>query len=336
MTPPLLLLAGINLLAHFIPFERSCLSLDSLARWAQLMAHGPSIAWTKLTTVTTRPILSFMHYPLLWVAGEDPFLGALLVYLSSTLLVWTVYLLLRHLLGSPEWAFLCALFYLLLPNKEQLTHTLDFTDLNLAVTVYVVSFLLFVLFVQRGRPLLLGLSLLAYATGLFWYEMGFFLPILLSVYAGWVNRRRVWAAGLFLAPLFLYVARRLDWFGPAGPGAMAKGLRWDQLSSNLFQMVPNLYFGRQMAKGLLYGLSRFPTVEFPWVWVLAAANLLALYAWMRWHRRISLPPLGAKWIPSAVAIFFVLIAPALLTWGVLGRHTVLSSIGLALLAAVLL
>ena len=52
---PLLLLAGINLLAHFIPFERLCLSLDSLARWTLLLVHGPSIAWTKLTTVTTRP-----------------------------------------------------------------------------------------------------------------------------------------------------------------------------------------------------------------------------------------------------------------------------------------
>ncbi len=331
---PLMVLLAVNGLAHFIPFERVFLSLDDVARWLAILNQENTMLflWQEILSTPDRPLLIF-HYALDVLAAEKPLFAVSLVFLSSTALLWAVYLLLNLLLERRGWAFLCALFYLLLPNKLALYHTLTYTYLNVVFTLYVASLILFILYTQRKRWGHLAGSFLCYTTALFMYELGFFLPLVLLLYAWLKERRSAKACLLFLIPVAAYLLLRFDVFGWVASDSKAPDVQLVRVLPNIFSMLPQLYLGRQMAKWILYGLYRFPTIEAPWIFLLVAANALFAAGLWRWLKRTSFPKVPAPTLGLAAAIFILLVAPVFLTWGILGRHTGMSSIGFVLLIA---
>lgn len=328
---PFLILAVVHLLAHFIPFERAALSMDSLARLSSLHVNPPVIF--KELLAIDRPLEVF-HYLIFWMTGEDTFLWAAMVFITSTLLLWAVYGVLRCALDHPGWAFVGALFYSLIPNKLELYYTLDYSNHNAFSAAYLLSFVFFALFMRRERWFWLALSLLSYTTAIFWNELGFFLPGVLLVYAFLIDRRKVWAALLFLAPALLYASWRLGAFVPPEPAAPP--LRFDLFLSHVFVQAPHLYMGRQMAKAVLYGFYRFAAIDFPWIGLLLTADIFFIAWGLRAWRRTSFPPLGVKPALLSTALFLLLFIPGLLNWGVTGRNTALAAAGFSGLAMVLI
>ena len=325
---PFFALVLINWVAHFIPFERASLSLDDLARLN-------STEWSlRFFTAEMRNSLDYpliiFHNLIVMAAGRDPFLRVLFVFISSSLVTGMVYFVFKELLEDRRPAFLGALFYNLIPNKLALYHTLEYTYIHLALTLYLLSFFLFIRFLKKERPVLLWGALACYSVALFWYLIGFFLPVVFVVYALLVHPRKARAAAVFFIPAAAFVLWRSNLLGFADLETRAYQIQFHQAIPNLFRMVPNLYIGRQMVKGILYGLYRFPLIPLPWQPLLAAADVAILYGLWRWLNKSLLPPLQAKMIQLSLAMLILLLAPALLTV-VLDRHTCLSSTGFAFL-----
>ena len=329
----------VNLLAHFLPFERAMgRSHDDLAFYVTLLGlNGMSIPafLIKEMAVPDRP-LQVCVYLLQLIVGRHDVMVVTMVFLTSSLLTCAVYLLLRQLLEHPSLAFLGALVYLVLPNKLELYHTLDYANQNMVYTVYVASFFLFIIFTNTARARWLWCSLCAYTIAIFWYELGFFLPFALGAYTWWFRRKAVPYVGWFFLPALAYALWRLDAFGLLEHSYTARPIMWRSVISNLFTMLPQHYVGRFMAKSLLYGWYRFPTIEQPWLTVIALADTAGLIALTRWIKPATLPGVPVKIVGYALFSAFVLVVPATFYWGILARHTALASIGVAVLVVAVL
>lgn len=326
----LLLLMVLNVLAHFLPFERVAPSDDDLARLISFrLADQPTLfLLQELRNAPDRPVL-VLHYFLEMAAGERPWLAVTLVFLSSTLFLWAIYGLFAALTAHRPLALLCSFFYLLLPNKVSLYHTLTFTYLNTMLALYVASFLFFVLFIQRGqRRWLLG-SLAFYVLGAFGYEAGLLLPVILCFYTLLFGRGKSIYLRLFLVPVVLWLYWRLNLLAllPGNPGS-SSFIQFNQFASNAFGALPSLYAGRQMAKAFIYGFYRFFTIESPWIWGILLADAVFLWGLWRWFGRASFPTFCARFLWLCAGIFIGFAVPVCLSSGVFLRHTALPSIGL--------
>lgn len=334
---PLLLLLALNGLAHFIPFERAALSNDDLVRLVILPAreHLFSFLLKDLQYTTDRPLL-ILHYFLQMAAGERPQLAVLLVFLSSTLFIWTVYGLFHALMRHRRLALLCSFFYLLLPNKAALYHHLTVTYLNLMLALYAASFLLFVLFCQRGQRRWLAGSLICYTLGAFGYEAGFLLPLVLWAYTLLFAKEKGVYLRLFIVPVTLWLYFRLNFLGlfSSDPGSTAF-VQYQQFTKNFFGALPHLYAGRQMAKTFIYGICRFFTLENPWLWVVLAADAVFVGGLLRWFKQVSFPAFSRRVLVLCAVLFVCFAVPPCLSAEIFERHTALPSIGLVplLLAA---
>ena len=321
---PLVALILIHGIAHFIPFERAALSLDDLCR-AVASEWSLRFFLTEMRSSLDYPLIIF-HNLIVMTAGNDPFLRVFYVFLSSSLVTAALYCLLKELLGDSRSAFLGTLFYNLLPNKLTLYHTLEYTYIHLALALYLLSFLLFILFLKKERPSFLWGAVACYSVAVFWYLLGFFLPAVLLLYALLFYPRKARSAWVFLIPLCAYLVWRSNLLGFAYWELKPYTIQFNRIATNLFEMVPHLYFGRAMAKGILYGLYRFSALPLPWGPLWIALDLGVVVGFWRWLGARPISPIGFKILALALFSFVALLAPALLTWGVMDRHTSLSSI----------
>jgi len=217
-----------------------------------------------------------------------------------------------------------------------LYHTLTFTYLNVVYSLYVASFLSFILYAKREQLRYLLVSLCCYVVAILWYELGFFLPLLLMGYLMLYQRKKIRLVLPFLLFSVVYLLWRWDVLGIAPADTHIATIRFERIVPNIFEMVPNLYLGRQMAKAVLYGAYQFPAMESPWLFLALAGDLICLWAGIRWVKRLPFEPIPRRALILAAGIFILFLVPACLTWGVLERHTGLASIGFVLLFSTLI
>ncbi len=329
---PVLVIVGLNLLAHFLPFERVSLTLDDLTNMSVRLqpgwSYGESIrSW--LAQPGPRPLV-FSTMLLDWLIGDVPALWITTVFLTSTLLAVSVYYLTVEMVGNRALGLICGGVFVLLPNKVQLYHHLLYSTMNAAYAVTVASAALFLIYLRNSNRVTLWVSLMCYTVVIFWYEAGFFLPLLLIVAAWFYERKKLGDSLLFLLPAGLSLLWRGHLLSQGYP-SMGFSQPLMYFKHQLFVTVPNLYFGRQMIKWIAYGLARFPTMESPWVFILLAMDGLALWGFFRWLRRQSLPwvPLRAILLSAAMGVFFL--APFTFIPYMESRHTALASIGFSVL-----
>lgn len=329
LAAPVGVLVLINLLAHFLPFERATLGGDDIQYLLIPSEKRVEYVHNHLTTALRRP-LEISYTLLHWWAGENPLRWIWPTFLASSLLSVSVYFLFRQLLNHSGLALLCGAFFVLLPNKEQIYYHLADTHLAAVHALTAASTAFFLGYLKNGRSGWWVGSWVCYAITVFWYELGFLLPVVLAAAAFLLNRRRMIACLPFLIPVVL----GLLWRSGAllGQSYGSPPIHWENVKSHLFGTWPGLYVGRQMGKWILYGLARFPTLEMPWLALLVAADGVGLWGFSRWIHRLDAPAISRRTLLVSAAAAVLLVIPATLGHGLLSRHTVLSSIGFSVLA----
>jgi len=323
-----LIIVGLNLLAHFLPFERVSLAGDDIEYLTVPSQERWEYARSQMALSSRRP-LEIFHILLHWIAGDHKLLWVAAEFLASSLLAGCVYLLMRQLIGDPVGGLACTVFYVLLPNKERLYHHLGYTHIHAVIALTVVSLIFFLAYLRTSRTVHLWASVACYTITVFWYELGFFLPLVLLIAAVPYGKKKMGACLLFLLPVALNTLWRSGVFG-GGDFTLAPLFRatfWDNLLD-----ARKLYFGQPMLKWILYGLVRFPSIQRSWLLFLLAADGLVLWGSFRWLRKSSLAAIPLKLLPVALAMTLFFLIPAAMGYEVLGRHTPLSSIGFSILA----
>lgn len=332
---PIIVLAVLNLFTHFLPFERAALAPDDYANLLKVQNMPLSEIIITALSNPDRPLNYLTVFLQEKLVGLNPEMGLLLVCLSSMLLITAIYCLFLKLFNDTFLALFGALFYLLLPNKLDLYHTPIYVNINLVFALYIFSFISFVRFIVGKRgPLLL--SIVSYGLAIFWYEVGFFLPVVLFAYAMMYNEHRQKAALYFLIPAFVYILFRITGvFGLYDTTSFRSVNSLPGVVYNMFVMIPNHYIGRYMVRAILYGIYKFPSMEFPWIVVVTLIDVVALYIFIVWMKKRETPAIDVKLFYIAGIMFISFLIPNIL-YTVESRHTTLSSIGFVILCIALL
>jgi hypothetical protein len=323
-TRPALLLIVLNMVAHFIPFERASLSPDDYASLLRsLSIPGFNLA-EMMCVYPDRPLSSAvaMAQPKLFADGTT---GPLvLLFLLSTGVLLATFALLRLVLRDAHAALLGAVVFGLLPNKLETYHGSVYVVVNLAILHYLLSFACFVQYVTRRAASCLLASLVFYTFGVFSYEVGYFAPLVFLVYCWLYDRssmpRLIW----FALPAVAYAGCRLwavQTVHTVGVG------QWRPLLTLLHQ-----YAGGYLALTLLNSISGLLAMPWRWLSLAVLCDILILWILGRSMARHEVPAIGRREWWLALSVFALFLLPLFLQrhGGVAGRHLTLPSVGVAI------
>ncbi len=321
----------LNILAHFLPFERASIGNDDYALSVKADELSYQEIFSNALRQPDRP-LSFIFLMLQEkLSYGEPQIGFMLMVILSSALLIAIFLLLEALLNDSFLAVVGAIIFCLLPNKLEMYHIPVYTVMDIANIFHVLSFLFTVYYTQSEKRKYLWYSIASYSFAIFFYEPGFFLPIILISYVFLFKREKLKVSLLFIIPSAFYLLFKLT--NVFGLGALSPV----HTHSPSFSMIPfNLvdlahhYTGRYMARNLLYGLYKFFTIESPWLLIIILLNFLAIAIFMAAIKNRSFKKIDARFLPLSVIIFFSFALPILInSWGGVGaRHLVLPSIGI--------
>ena len=244
-------------------------------------------------TNPTRPLSLAVQQVQYWLYGERtaPYLWASVINYSLALAL--VFGLVLELTGKPRAAFAAGLLFAVLPNVCGHFHWLCYA-VGPVQLVYLPSAWLMARHVRRGERWAWWGSLLWYATGLGFYEVGIFLPLAYAVLLwnrGWRHAFR--ALLPFGAVLAVYAAWRLT----AGFGLgrhvgvapqFAPGFSWWTLKHTAASLV-SWWIGQDWWRAIGDGATGFSELPRMSAAVLLAADaiLVFLAGWWLWKTKAS-------------------------------------------------
>ncbi|GEM_PF-1808008 len=328
------LLLLMNITAHFMPFERAALAPDDYATLVRsLPAAEGTVSPEK--TYADRPLnYAFLALQAKFI-GDNAGLAFIMLFLSACALLLAVFMLFEKLFGDTSAAFIGAAVFCLLPNKLETYHTLIFLNINIVSLLYVMSFALFIEHAGAGRRGALLASVLLYTAGIFWYEVGFFMPLLMICYCFMDKRCRPVSVIPFMAVAVFYAVYRFT--GAYGIAAGAEGqshsVSLSMLPLNLKELLHH-YAGRYAARSILYGFYNFAAMQPVWLAAVSAALLTLIVSVRSSLTGIKIQEIRKGALMLGLAAYFTMILPVLFNdkGGIGGRHLILPSIGVSIMA----
>ena len=328
-----LILAGVlvilNITAHFMPLERAALAPDNYVMLIRSQEESGSFL-----NYANRPLCYLFLRAQSVLAGDNAGYGFALLLASNALLLISVFLLLNELLQDEVSAFFAGVIFCLLPNTLEIYHTAIYVNINFALSAYVLCLLFYLKYLSSGKASDIAVSLALYATGIFWYEPGFFTPLIMFIAALMLNRKKALSCLMYL-PLSLFYAifRFTGAFGFALRPGESHAVSVSVIPFNLLELLHH-YAGRYMVRSVLYGIYKFRSIEMPWLIFMCAAGIAVIMFTVNLIRKQEFPKVRADALVIACAICVSWIAPILLNGqgGVGGRHLALPSIGLSVIA----
>lgn len=332
-TVAIALLLLMNVTAHFMPFERAALAPDDYATLVRSLPAAEGEA-SPVKAYADRPLnYAFLAFQAKYI-GDNAGFAFILLFLSACALLLAVFILLESIFGDTPAAFIGAAVFCLLPNKLETYHTLIFLNINLVSLIYVMSFALFIAHAGTGRRGALLASVLLYAAGIFWYEVGYFMPLLMLFYCFVDKRCRPASIMPFMAVAVLYAVYRFTGaYGMAGAEGQSHSVSLSMLPLNLKELFHH-YAGRYAARSILYGFYNFAAMQPVWL-VAVSAALLALTVSVRSALAgTKMLEIRNGTLMLGLAAFLTMILPILFNdkGGIGGRHLMLPSIGVSIMA----
>jgi hypothetical protein len=317
-----------------MPFERAALAPDDYATLVRSLPAAEGVA-SPIKSYADRPLnYAFLSFQAKNI-GDNAGLAFILLFLSACALLLAVFILLEKVFGDTSAAFVGAAVFCLLPNKLETYHTLIFLNINLVSLIYVMSFALFIAHAGTGRRGALLASVLLYAAGIFWYEVGFFMPLLMLFYCFIDKKCRPISVMPFMAVALLYAVYRFT-----GAYGMASGAEGQSHSVSLSMLPLNLrelfhhYAGRYVARSILYGFYNFAAMQTVWLAAVSAALIALIVSVRSAVAGTGTPEIRKGTLMLGLAAFFTMILPILFNdkGGIGGRHLMLPSIGISIAA----
>ncbi len=322
----ILLLIFVNLMAHFVPFERASISPDDyyFMQWLKTVKPANFLAYFKIWPA--RPLCLVYLEMQRGIILNHPLATVTFIFLVSIFVLALIFFILKELFDDVSLAFLGTLIFSLLPNIIEIYHTPIYgITSNTAIGFYLASFLFYIYFVKGGKNICLFLSLVFYSLGVFSYEVGFFLPVVLLAYNLLYSvKKSKWRYLLFFAipSLGYLIFRALSNYSFGNLIAVNAG----KLSFSISPFIDlfHHFIGRYALRLMLYGIYKFFTIEpvllafvifFDFVLVLILARIL---------KKIELGKVDRRPLVSSIIIFTAFLVPILLYGsGISGRHLVL-------------
>lgn len=327
------LLIIFNMLFHFVPFERASIAPDTYACLVDAKEAGLMNMSYYLLIFPHRPLNHLILDIQSKLAEDNPRVGLLLVFLSSSFILLTIFFLLNKLFNDSFFALLGSIIYSLLPNTLEIYHNTIFFNINLAIGLYILSLILFLYFSDKHSKLFFIVSITIYSLVIFWYEVGFFLPIVLILYCFIFNKKRsIKYASAFIVPAMIYLVMRVtSVFGLGNASSSPHQISLLGIGPSFIELFHS-YFGRYMVRSILYGIYKFLSIEQPLLTFIIFLDVILLICLFIWLRKKDLTKIDNRLLLLSSIIFIAFLMPNFInkTGAIAGRHLILPSIGIVI------
>lgn len=320
-----------NLAAHFLPFERASLGNDDYALSVKAIGLSTPDIFSLSIRQPDRPLAFALLMSQEKFLRDNPLAGILFVlFFTSTVLI-AAFFLLKTLFNDLFLATLGSIIFCLIPNKLEIYHIPVYTPNSVAHLFYIISFIFMISYAKGGRALYFFVSIISYSIGLFFYETGFFLPLVYIGYFYLTKDRALRKSFYFLLPAVLYVLfKTTGVFGFADPSAVHFHTpALSMLPTNVLDLFHH-YLGRYMARNVIYGFYNFLAIKPLWLFIVLDIVLLALISVIMRRRQAKV--VDRRLLVIGALSFVFLSAPIVLNsfGGVGGRHLELPLIGVVI------
>ena len=325
-------LAGLlllNLVVHFIPFERPGFQPDDFV-WQNLARVPPPWSFVERSLgQPTRPLDWLLYIVMPALVGLNEVTQIAILVASTSALTALVYAFLAGVLPR-SLANLATLAFVAWPVKHEIYASQLFAVITFASMLIVGSGLAYRKWVHSGSRPALALAVAFYGVSIFTYEIGYAAPLVFLLIDR-PRRERLSSLTWFLIPAGLYWAVRfgngLETERVLGRHELEPGL----LVFNLATSLPSNLFGFQLARNVAYGFWSFICGP---LWLQAAGLGVAVFGGIlsaRWIRESRHEAVVDRWVVNAGKALLCAALLALPSAMVLveSRHSVLAAAGMA-------
>ncbi len=331
----IILLVITQLIFHFLPFERQSIAPDNFAFLVRTRNEGVRSIGHYFLKYPHRPLNHFVLDLQGKFADDSPVKGLWLVFLSSLFIQLGVFFLLSLLFNDSFLAFIASLIYCAMPNKLEVYHNSIFFNMDMAMGIYVLILAFFFKFIKSQKKLYLFTSFLLYTIVIFWYEPGFFIPLILIGYGLFYRKKEAILGALcFMIPGSIYIILRItSVFGLGDISTYPHQIGFSGLPTTLLDLAHN-FFGRYMARSIIYGFYKFFSIAQPYLGIIILTDigfLLFIFAWLKNKKVLGLIEPRLLFLASIIFASF-LIPNSLNNYGGLaGRQLALPLIGVVII-----
>lgn len=320
----------IHIVSHFLPFERATIGQDEFESVLR------KSIWLKNFIINPdRPLMFIWGEINKYLIENYNFIELYLIILSSFFTVLLSYFLLKLILKNVDLAFLIMILYSLIINKLEIFHSSVFIHVNLSTSIYLLSTILFILFIEKNNnKIFYILSLIFYSMAILWYEIGILLPVVfVYFYFLKVNHYKLHEYIKIILPFILVVGIYLIYRLSGSFGLINNIGR----QGSFINLIPGLidifhhHFGRYILRNILYGTYLFFQIDKFWLFLILLADLILLLYTYVIIRKIEKIYINKKFIFLSLLLIFITLIPNIVVGSTGGRHLIISSIGSSLI-----
>ena len=328
-----IMLIIINIIAHFLPLERASFSSDEyvyLARYKNINTIHILIQMFKFNDRPLQFVFETLQVKLL---EHNINLGFILLVLSNSLVLLAIFILFIQVFDDNFTAFIASVIFSLLPNTLQIYQHIIFLPINIAFIAYTLSLITFIFFTKKQKYLYLFLSLCGYFVGNFLYEVGFFLPLLYATFCYFYKKEFIKYAFYFVIPTAIYAIYRLTGAFGLSDSQIAYKVDLSGFPKLAFFDLFHSYFGRYMARSIIYGFYKFISIEHSWLIAIICFDVLILLIVFFLIKRGSLSKTNIRLCIFGVVLFLSFLLPFFLNKerGIAGRYLTMPNLGVAII-----
>lgn len=313
--------------SHFFPFERLSVSPDDYT----------------FLTVENYGLYNFVinsHRPLqyLWyefqnyLIGVNGFYGLCLLFVINFLFIISSYFLYLVIFNNKKLSYFLSIINILLIFKVEIYSGPVFNHIILASTIYILSILFFNKYIESNNRLYYFLSIVFYTVAIFWYESGFFIPVLF-VYIKYVDGKD----GLSLKSILklftpiIFIILFYSYYRLSGAFGFYEYSGGRQINITLiFQSFTDLFnniFGRTFIRISIYGLYNFFKIYYLNLIILIIFNILFIIYLFNFINNYSFERIKNKKIFQFIILFIICLVPSILSGNVGPRSMIISLVG---------
>ena len=327
----------LNLTAHFIPFERASLSPDN---YSLLLRNNFGIK--NFLLFPDRPILYIWLEIQNIIIGENSFRGLIGVFLSSLLTIFVTYLFLSLFFDKIN-SIIIIIIYSLFVSKLEIFHTSIFININIVSSLYIISLINFIVFIRNNRFIYYFFSLILYSIGIFWYEIGVFLPIVFFIFSyffrnnnNYYFKKSIYEILPFIIILLFYLTYR-----SSGAFGYIEPFPGHQIfSSGIFTGLIDIahhFMGRYLIRNIIYGIYLFSQIELKWLVLLIFLDILFFTFLIYFTNKNNILETNKKnYNLLFFSLFVILLIPNILAGSTAGRHLIIPAISFSILLFMIL
>ena len=315
--------------SHFFPFERSSISPDD---YAFLLSNKEG--FFNFLLHPHRPLQYIWYEIQSSITGTNGFYGLLLLYFSNLIFVFVLYYLYSLIFKNNKHAFVISIINLVLINKIEIYQGPVFIHIILASTIYILVIVFYYKFLNLKNKNYLLISLIFYLLGIFWYENGFFIPLILFIYKiitiseyKKINYKKIILEFLpFIIIIIFYSYFRLS--GAFGYSSSFSGRQINLLL--FFQSLQDLFnniIGRTFIRISIYGLYNFIKINYLYISILILFNSFFIFLFYKLIKNTKYIRYNKNELFLFFLIFIITLIPSIISGNIGPRSMILSFVG---------